>query len=34
MWHFKKTETVLIRRALNEFHWDRAFSHTTVNEKL
>ena len=33
-WHFKEAETDLIRRALNDFNWDRAFSKTNVNEKV
>ena len=33
-WHFKETETDLIRRALNDFNWERAFSKTNVNEKV
>ena len=33
-WHFKEAETDLIRRALNDLNWDRAFSNTNVNEKV
>ena len=34
VWHFKEANTDLIRRALNDFNWERAFSNTNVNEKL
>ena len=32
--HFKETETDLIRTALNEFIWERAFSNANVNKKV
>ena len=32
--HFKETKTDLIRRALNDFNWERAFLNTVVNEKV
>ena len=31
VWHFKEAKTDLIRRALNDFNWERAFSNTNVN---
>ena len=34
VWHFKEAETDLIRRALNDLNWERAFSNTNVNEKV
>ena len=34
VWHFKEAKTDLIRRALNEFNWERTFSNTNVNEKV
>ena len=34
VWHFKEAKTDLIRRALNGFNWERAFSNTNVNEKV
>ena len=34
VWHFKEAKTDLIRRALNDFNWERAFSNTNVNEKV
>ena len=34
VWHCKEGKTDLIRRALNDFNWERAFSNTNVNEKL
>ena len=34
VWHFKEANTDLIRRALNDFNWERAFSNANVNEKL
>ena len=33
VWHFKEAKTDVIRRALNDFNWERAFSNTDVNEK-
>ena len=32
--HFKEAKTDFIRRALNDFNWERAFSNTNVNEKV
>ena len=34
IWHFKEAETDLIRRALNDFNWERTFSNTNVNKKV
>ena len=34
VWHYKDTNTELIRRAINEFNWQRAFLNTNVNEKV
>ena len=33
-WHYKDANTKLIRWAINEFNWRRAFSNTNVNEKV
>ena len=33
VWHFKEAKIDLIRRALSDFNWERAFSNTNVNEK-
>ena len=34
VWYFKEAEIDLIRRALNDSNWERAFSNTNVNEKV
>ena len=34
VWHFKEAKTDLIRRALNDFNRERAFSNTNVNGKV
>ena len=34
VWHYKDANTELIRRAINEFNWQRAFLNTSVNEKV
>ena len=34
VWHNKDANTELIRRAVNEFNWQRAFLNTNVNEKV
>ena len=34
IWHFKGVETDLIRRALNDFNWEKAFSNSNNNEKV
>ena len=33
VWHYKDANTELIRRAINEFIWQRAFLNTNVNKK-
>ena len=33
-WHYKDANTELIRRAINEFNWQRVFLNTNVNEKV
>ena len=32
--HYREANTGLIRRAIKEFNWERAFSSTSVNEKV
>ena len=34
VWHYKDANIELIRRAINGFNWTRAFSNTSVNEKV
>ena len=34
MWHSREANTGLIRRAIIEFNWERAFSNTSVNKKV
>ena len=34
VWNFKEAKTDLIRRALNDFNWERAFSNTSVDEEV
>ena len=34
IWHYREANTRLIRRAIKEFNWERAFSNTNVNEKV
>ena len=34
VWHYKDTNIELIWRAINGFDWTRAFSNTSVNEKI
>ena len=34
IWHYKQANTELIRRAITDFNWDRAFLNTNVNEKV
>ena len=34
VWHYKDANTELIRRAINEVNWQRAFLITNVNEKV
>ena len=33
-WHYKDANTELIKRAISEFNWQRAFLNTTVDEKV
>ena len=34
VWHYKDAYTELIRRAINESNWQRAFLNTNINEKV
>ena len=34
IWHYRETNTGLIRRVIKEFNWETAFSNTSVNEKV
>ena len=34
VWRYKDGNTELIRRAVNEFNWQRAFLNNNVNEKV
>ena len=34
IWHLREAKTGLIRRATKEYNWERAFSNTSVNEKV
>ena len=34
IWHYREVNTRLIRRAIKEFNWERAFSNTNINEKV
>ena len=34
VWHYKYANAELIRQAVNEFNWQRAFLNTNVNEKV
>ena len=34
MWHYKQANTELIRRAITDFNWDRAFLHTKESFNL
>ena len=34
IWRYREANTGLIRRAINEFNWEREFSNTSVNEKV
>ena len=34
VWHHKDANTEVIRRAINEFNWQRAFLNTNINEKV
>ena len=34
VWHFQKADINLIRRAMNEFKWERAFFNLNINETV
>ena len=34
VWHYQPANTDLIRRAIKEFNWERAFSNTNIDEKV
>ena len=34
IWHYREANTGLIRHAIKEFNWERAFSNTSVNKKV
>ena len=34
IWHYKQANSELIRRAISNFNWNRAFLNTNVNEKV
>ena len=34
IWHYQQENTELIRRAITDFNWDRAFLNTNVNERI
>ena len=34
IWHYREANKGLMRRAIKEFNWERAFSNTSVNEKV
>ena len=34
IWHYKDANSELMRRAINEFNWQRSFLSTNVNEKV
>ena len=34
IWHYKQANTELIRPAITDFNWDRAFLNTNVNDKV
>ena len=34
IWHYREANTGLIRRAIKEVNWERAFLNTSVNEKV
>ena len=34
IWHYQQANTELIRRAITDFNWDRAFLNTNVNERI
>ena len=34
VWHYKDVNTEVIKKAISEFNWQRAFLNTTVDEKV
>ena len=34
VWHFKKANTDHIKRAINEFPWERSFANLDINDKI
>ena len=34
IWHYRQGKTELIRRAVHEFHWQRAFSGLNIHERI
>ena len=34
IWHYREAKTGLIRQTIKEFNWERAFSNTSINEKV
>ena len=34
VWHYKQANADLIKRAINNFNWEKAFSNTNINEKV
>ena len=34
VWHYKKENSDLIKRAVSNFNWEKAFSNATINEKV
>ena len=34
VWHYKEANADLIKRAINNFNWEKAFSNTNINEKV
>ena len=34
VWHYKKANADLIKRAISNFNWEKAFSNTNINEKV
>ena len=34
IWHYREANTGLIRGVIKEFNWEKAFSNTSINEKV
>ena len=34
VWHYKEATADLIKRAISNFNWEKAFSNTNINEKV